>query len=114
MNSLASNPLPGAGRVPESNTLKKPVLASGTLGGSNLAADKYRGGEGAGRHFSGSVCSSGQSVDHPEDGHPESQEGSQVGAKLHTQKTDEYLKQLFIPLNLYKGVMYILVGQDTN
>lgn len=114
MNSLASDPLPGAGRVPESNIFERPVLASGTLGGSNLASDKYGGGDGTGRHFSGSVCFSKQSLDHPEDGHLESQEGSQAGAKRHTQKTDEYLKHLFIPLNLYKDIMYILVGQDIN
>lgn len=95
VNRLASDPLPGAGRVPEPNTVKRPSLASGTLGSSNLASDKYGGGEGAGRHFSGSVCSSGQSLDH------------------HTQKT-KYLKHLFIPLNLYKGIMYILVGQDAS
>lgn len=109
VNCLASDPLPGAGRVPEPNTFKRPSLASGTLGSSNLASDKYGGGEGAGRHFSGSVCSSGQSLDHH--GHLESQEGSQAGAKLHTQKT-KYLKHLFIPLNLYKGIMYILVGMQ--
>lgn len=43
-------------------------------------------GEKAGRYFSGPACSSGQSLDHPEDGHSESQEGNQAGAVLRPRR----------------------------